>query len=307
MFLHEEEMLFKKYIKEASKQFGVSEYIIEKDYWIDYSIGKLNETKKVIFRGSILYYSKIADFYRYPSDLDFSISEEFYDANFSKKSQVRKLYIEKFDQNVFLCPDEKSEIQWCWLLYDSLIHNHRHYFVIETYPNDTSEAKKTEYYVWESYLRKYCQFQDEASIIQKYNPPKRTILGEPFIQIFVDKILSLSYQLSSHYKKNKYRSAQTILDIIYMSKNQEILELLNNSKNFLSLLDSRINHDIIIQKARFSKSITEEKILANNFFDYLLDEKAKELFVKYCELNEIDSEIYKHFKELITKIIEMKG
>ncbi len=83
-----------------------------------------------------------------------------------------------------------------------------------------------------------------TDVLSKHDIDKQFILGENFKQLFIDKILSLAYQLSSFHKKNKYRSSQTIYDIVSISKIMKIQEFLSDRINFTDLFVKRAMHDI---------------------------------------------------------------
>lgn len=101
VILHKEEENFKSLLEIASEYYGIDIRIVEKDYWVSYTLSKLvtfDRKDLIIFRGGTSLTKCYTDLRRFSEDIDLAVNK---DISLSP-TQVKKLII---DVEKYICAD----------------------------------------------------------------------------------------------------------------------------------------------------------------------------------------------------------
>ena len=90
MRLHEDKEVFKELLEVIGDHYGLEEQIIEKDYWVTYSLAKLNEYEEkdlIVFRGGTSLTKCYQDLKRFSEDIDLAVNTK----NVGNSSQLKRI------------------------------------------------------------------------------------------------------------------------------------------------------------------------------------------------------------------------
>ncbi len=233
--------LLKTIIRKISKRSNISNYILEKDYYVCLVLKDLSlkqDKLQAYFKGGTAVYKILDNFNRFSEDIDLTVKVNDDESNNSNKTRLKKSALGYNIPNLELIKEEtvdKKGSITAFYKYESLFGTGNLFKSgkIQIEATSFTVSEPVNVYEIEPLIYKYAT-DDEKKILKEYGINPFSIGIITLERIFVDKIFAAEF----YYEREMYRDfAKHIYDIVTMMKDDKIKALLKKREEFLKLVE----------------------------------------------------------------------
>lgn len=233
--------LLKTIIRKISKRSNISNYILEKDYYVCLVLKDLSlkqDKLQAYFKGGTAVYKILDNFNRFSEDIDLTVKVNDDESNNSNKTRLKKSALGYNIPNLELIKEEtvdKKGSITAFYKYESLFGTGNLFKSgkIQIEATSFTVSEPVNVYEIEPLIYKYAT-DDEKKILKEYGINPFSIGIITLERIFVDKIFAAEF----YYEREMYRDFDKhIYDIVTMMKDDKIKALLKKREEFLKLVE----------------------------------------------------------------------
>ena len=233
--------MLKSIIRKISRRSNISNFILEKDYYVCLVLKDLSFKQDKIqayFKGGTAVYKILDNFKRFSEDIDLTVKVNNDESNNSNKTRLKKSALGYNIPDLELIKEEtidKKGSITAFYKYESLfgIGNLFKFGKIQIESTSFTVSEPVTVYEIEPLIYKYAT-DDEKKILKEYGINPFSIEIITLERIFVDKIFAAEF----YYEREMYRDfAKHIYDIVTMMKDDKIKALLKKREEFLKLVE----------------------------------------------------------------------
>ena len=233
--------ILKSIIRKISRRSNISNFILEKDYYVCLVLKDLSFKQDKIqayFKGGTAVYKILDNFKRFSEDIDLTVKVNNDESNNSNKTRLKKSALGYNIPDLELIKEEtidKKGSITVFYKYESLfgIGNLFKFGKIQIESTSFTVSEPVTVYEIEPLIYKYAT-DDEKKILKEYGISPFNIETITLERIFVDKIFAAEF----YFEREMYRDfAKHIYDIVTMSDDDKINDLLNKKAYFLKLIE----------------------------------------------------------------------
>lgn len=233
--------MLKSIIRKISRRSNISNFILEKDYYVCLVLKDLSFKQDKIqayFKGGTAVYKILDNFKRFSEDIDLTVKVNNDESNNSNKTRLKKSALGYNIPDLELIKEEtidKKGSITAFYKYESLfgIGNLFKFGKIQIESTSFTVSEPVTVYEIEPLIYKYAT-DDEKKILKEYGISPFNIETITLERIFVDKIFAAEF----YFEREMYRDfAKHIYDIVTMMKDDKIKALLKKREEFLKLVE----------------------------------------------------------------------
>ena len=233
--------MLKSIIRKISRRSNISNFILEKDYYVCLVLKDLSFKQDKIqayFKGGTAVYKILDNFKRFSEDIDLTVKVNNDESNNSNKTRLKKSALGYNIPDLELIKEEtidKKGSITAFYKYESLfgIGNLFKFEKIQIESTSFTVSEPVTVYEIEPLIYKYAT-DEEKKILEEYGINPFSIGIITLERIFVDKIFAAEF----YFEREMYRDfAKHIYDIVTMIDDDKIKDLLNKKADFLKLIE----------------------------------------------------------------------
>ena len=294
--------MLKSIIRKISRRSNISNFILEKDYYVCLVLKDLSFKQDKIqayFKGGTAVYKILDNFKRFSEDIDLTVKVNNDESNNSNKTRLKKSALGYNIPDLELIKEEiidKKGSITAFYKYESLfgIGNLFKFGKIQIESTSFTVSEPVTVYEIEPLIYKYAT-DDEKKILKEYGISPFNIETITLERIFVDKIFAAEF----YFEREMYRDfAKHIYDIVTMFK-----DLLNKKAYFLKLIEYKRQEE----KIRLGGIPDNKSILDFNYWKLNFSKEVNQAFNEMQNIYVLDDDnkmTIKYIENALSKLIE---
>ena len=294
--------ILKSIIRKISRRSNISNFILEKDYYVCLVLKDLSFKQDKIqayFKGGTAVYKILDNFKRFSEDIDLTVKVNNDESNNSNKTRLKKSALGYNIPDLELIKEEtidKKGSITAFYKYESLfgIGNLFKFGKIQIESTSFTVSEPVTVYEIEPLIYKYAT-DDEKKILKEYGISPFNIETITLERIFVDKIFAAEF----YFEREMYRDfAKHIYDIVTMFK-----DLLNKKAYFLKLIEYKRQEE----KIRLGGIPDNKSILDFNYWKLNFSKEVNQAFNEMQNIYVLDDDnkmTIKYIENALSKLVE---
>ncbi len=294
--------MLKSIIRKISRRSNISNFILEKDYYVCLVLKDLSFKQDKIqayFKGGTAVYKILDNFKRFSEDIDLTVKVNNDESNNSNKTRLKKSALGYNIPDLELIKEEiidKKGSITAFYKYESLfgIGNLFKFGKIQIESTSFTVSEPVTVYEIEPLIYKYAT-DDEKKILKEYGISPFNIETITLERIFVDKIFAAEF----YFEREMYRDfAKHIYDIVTMFK-----DLLNKKAYFLKLIEYKRQEE----KIRLGGIPDNKSILDFNYWKLNFSKEVNQAFNEMQNIYVLDDDnkmTIKYIENALSKLVE---
>lgn len=296
MYLHLNQENFIDLINEIKINTGISEDLLEKDYYVCLVLKELAKNQdylKAYFKGGTALYKILNTINRFSEDIDLTVEVVESESNTSNKKRLEKSAmgydIEGLELQKEKCDQRMSKSVTAFYKYTSLFSNidiplHRA-GEIQIEATSFTVSEPVEACTVEPLIYKFATENEKEILKKEFGICKFEIITQKLERIFVDKLFASELYFE---KKSYIDLAKHLYDITILLNQERIKNFLQNEEEFNKIVALKRKEELV----RFGGVDDNLEIKDFGFFDFEFDEDFIKSF-KYMQEKYIFKEKYK--------------
>ena len=299
--------ILKSIIRKISRRSNISNFILEKDYYVCLVLKDLSFKQDKIqayFKGGTAVYKILDNFKRFSEDIDLTVKVNNDESNNSNKTRLKKSALGYNIPDLELIKEEtidKKGSITVFYKYESLfgIGNLFKFGKIQIESTSFTVSEPVTVYEIEPLIYKYAT-DDEKKILKEYGISPFNIETITLERIFVDKIFAAEF----YFEREMYRDfAKHIYDIVTMIDDDKIKDLLNKKAYFLKLIEYKKQEE----KIRLGGIPDNKNILDFNYWKLNFSKEVNQAFNEMQNIYVLDDDnkmTIKYIENALSKLVE---
>ena len=299
--------ILKSIIRKISRRSNISNFILEKDYYVCLVLKDLSFKQDKIqayFKGGTAVYKILDNFKRFSEDIDLTVKVNNDESNNSNKTRLKKSALGYNIPDLELIKEEiidKKGSITAFYKYESLfgIGNLFKFGKIQIESTSFTVSEPVTVYEIEPLIYKYAT-DDEKKILKEYGISPFNIETITLERIFVDKIFAAEF----YFEREMYRDfAKHIYDIVTMFNDDKIKDLLNKKAYFLKLIEYKRQEE----KIRLGGIPDNKSILDFNYWKLNFSKEVNQAFNEMQNIYVLDDDnkmTIKYIENALSKLVE---
>ena len=299
--------ILKSIIRKISRRSNISNFILEKDYYVCLVLKDLSFKQDKIqayFKGGTAVYKILDNFKRFSEDIDLTVKVNNDESNNSNKTRLKKSALGYNIPDLELIKEEiidKKGSITAFYKYESLfgIGNLFKFGKIQIESTSFTVSEPVTVYEIEPLIYKYAT-DDEKKILKEYGISPFNIETITLERIFVDKIFAAEF----YFEREMYRDfAKHIYDIVTMFNDDKIKDLLNKKADFLKLIEYKRQEE----KIRLGGIPDNKSILDFNYWKLNFSKEVNQAFNEMQNIYVLDDDnkmTIKYIEKALSKLVE---
>ena len=299
--------ILKSIIRKISRRSNISNFILEKDYYVCLVLKDLSFKQDKIqayFKGGTAVYKILDNFKRFSEDIDLTVKVNNDESNNSNKTRLKKSALGYNIPDLELIKEEtidKKGSITAFYKYESLfgIGNLFKFGKIQIESTSFTVSEPVTVYEIEPLIYKYAT-DDEKKILKEYGISPFNIETITLERIFVDKIFAAEF----YFEREMYRDfAKHIYDIVTMIDDDKIKDLLNKKADFLKLIEYKRQEE----KIRLGGIPDNKSILDFNYWKLNFSKEVNQAFNEMQNIYVLDDDnkmTIKYIENALSKLVE---
>ncbi len=299
--------MLKSIIRKISRRSNISNFILEKDYYVCLVLKDLSFKQDKIqayFKGGTAVYKILDNFKRFSEDIDLTVKVNNDESNNSNKTRLKKSALGYNIPDLELIKEEiidKKGSITAFYKYESLfgIGNLFKFGKIQIESTSFTVSEPVTVYEIEPLIYKYAT-DDEKKILKEYGISPFNIETITLERIFVDKIFAAEF----YFEREMYRDfAKHIYDIVTMFNDDKIKDLLNKKAYFLKLIEYKRQEE----KIRLGGIPDNKSILDFNYWKLNFSKEVNQAFNEMQNIYVLDDDnkmTIKYIENALSKLVE---
>lgn len=249
MKLHLDRIAFKQIIDKVSKQYGVRQDVLEKDYYVTLLLLELSQREKqgyAYFKGGTALYKALRSIRRFSEDIDLTISiESCPTPNQAKKRLENATLNYKSLSKGETLANERYSIT-CEYLYDSMYDLDvgdalQRFGKVKVEGTSFTVSEPTTKIEIAPHLYELCDENDQSILRVHYNVLPFQIEAIALERIFIDKIFAAEF----YFERNEYNDvAKHVYDLTVLLNNEKIQSFLSNHDEVFKIIGLKRREEI---------------------------------------------------------------